>query len=256
MAAFTPTLRFARRDEAPSGEPDAAGDVRPAADADPLQGAESFRATALTKRRAEADAVRFDSLGGWGSAPPPPPDATETAPAPEADPAYVEEMLEAARRAGRAEAMAELRPEIEQLERTLATLGPALESIATLRRQALEQAADDVGGIIRAVCGRVLDEAFSTQPSALARIITDAVSQLPEAEDVQIAVPPGMLEHVARAIDPRFRACVVPDDTIGNGCVVRTRYVTLDATLEAALAGVDAAVHEWIGLQPWSAGSL
>jgi hypothetical protein len=255
MAAFTPTLRFARRDEAASGESAAADDVRSPPDASPLQGAESFRATALTKRRAEADAVRFDSLGGWGT-PPPPPSEPEAPPAPEVDPVYVEEMLEAARRAGRAEAFAELRPEIERMEKTLATLGPALDSIAGLRRQALEQAADDVGDIIRAVCGRVLDEAFSTQPRALARIITDAVAQLPEAEDVQIAVPPGMLEHVARAIDPRFRSCVVPDHTIGNGCVVRTRYVTLDATLEAALAGVDAAVHEWIGLQPWSAGSV
>ncbi len=256
MASFTPTLRFAPRvRESPDAEesPDSPG----AGEGSTPDARESYRATALTKRRSAGAPGRFDTLSlvtGLAAAPEPPEPAPT--PPPESDPAYVEEMLETARRAGRAEAMAELQPRIDELEEMVESLGPALESLSTLRRQALEQAAGDVGDIIRAVCGRVLDESFSTQPGALTRIITDALAQLPEAEEVQIAVPPGMLEHVARAVDPRFRSCVVPDGNISTGCVVRTRYVTLDATLEAALAGVDAAVHEWLGVQPWNTGSL
>lgn len=171
---------------------------------------------------------------------------------PEADPEYLDELLLAARRAGRAEAAAELMPEIEVLEQTVAALGPALDAIARLRREALEQAAGDVGEIIVAICKRVVDEAFSARPVAIARVVEEAIAQLPEAEDVRVAVPPALVEHVTRNVDSRFRSHIVPDDSVANGCVIRTRYVTLDATVEAAMAGVDAAVKEWVSNHPWS----
>lgn len=192
--------------------------------------------------------------------PPPQPDAEpeqpestgESAPPPETDPDYLDELLLAARRAGRAEAEAELMPEIEMLEQTVAALGPALDSIARLRRDALEHAARDVGEIIVAICKRVVDEAFSARPQAIARVVEEAIAQLPEAEDVRVAVPPALVEHVTRNVDSRFRSHIVPDDSVGNGCVIRTRYVTLDATVESAMAGVDAAIREWVSLHPWS----
>ena len=210
-----------------------------------------FRPTLDGGRRATFRATPLGTRAETAKVTVPEGDPVEAVP-PEKDPAYVDELIEKARQAGRAEALAELRPEIEILEQTIAALGPALDDLARLRREVLEQAAEDVGQIILGICGRVLDEAFSTQPQAVARVVTDAVAQLPEAEDVRIAVPPGILEHVTRNVDQRFRSSIVPDDSIGQGCVIRTRYVTLDATLDSALAGVEAAVREWVGVQPWS----
>jgi len=204
----------------------------------------SFRPSTLGSTRSSAPVAAVEV---------PTEEPTRAAPAP--TPAHIEELLETAKKAGHAEATAELLPEIEILEQTIAALGPALDEIAHTRRKVLELAANDVGEIVLAICGRVLDEAFNTRPEAIARVVKDAVSQMPEAEDVRIAVPPGMLEHVTRNVDPRFRSAIVPDGSIGNGCVIRTRYVTLDATLDSALAGVEAAVKEWVGLQPWTGES-
>ena len=149
----------------------------------------------------------------------------------------------------KASAEAELEAEREQLRQTAALLQQALDEAARARRQALEAASNDIGELVIAMTERVLDTSMAVHPDALRGLVSRAIEQLPEAEEVAVMVVPGQVEQVSRALDPRCR--IVPDPEIGSGCIVRPRLVKLDATLEATMSGIKHAVKSWLSEQPW-----
>lgn len=163
----------------------------------------------------------------------------------------IEALIAEAHAQGRAEAMAEIKPHVDELEEVLASLGPALDQVVSLRKEALTQAAADVRDIVISICRRVIDEAFALDPNLVLVLVQRAVAELPDSEDLRIQVPPGQAEHIMNHIDERYQHAVVPDESLRAGCVVRTRHVSIDASLGAAMAGLEAALQEWQNNEPW-----
>jgi flagellar biosynthesis/type III secretory pathway protein FliH len=149
----------------------------------------------------------------------------------------------------KAEAEACVAVERAELATAIETMNQAADTLKTLRREALDQAGADIAALVLALTERVLDKSLALHPDALRGVITSALDHLPEAEEVVVNVSPGMLEMVSRNQDPRIH--LRPDANLKGGCVVRTPHVTLDATLEAAMSGVDTAVRTWLTEQPW-----
>ncbi len=166
----------------------------------------------------------------------------------------VEALVAAAREEGRRQGRAELEPRLRELEEALDTLGPALDQLAALRKSALATAARDVAAIVSVICKRVIDEAFTVDPDRVVELVQRAVAELPDSESIRIEVPPGQVQHVMRHLDERYRHAVVPEERIVAGCVVRTRHVSIDASLDAVMAGIDAALAEWQNREPWDDG--
>lgn len=171
---------------------------------------------------------------------------------PEGEPEVdVEALIAEAHAQGMAEARAELEPRIAELESVLESIGPALDQLAALRKTALAAAAQDVGTIVSAVAKRVIDDAFTADPDRIVEVVQRALAELPDSEDIRIEVPPGQAQHVMQHLDARYRPAVVPEERIVAGCVVRTRHVSIDASLEAAMAGLEVALAEWQNQEPW-----
>jgi flagellar biosynthesis/type III secretory pathway protein FliH len=182
----------------------------------------------------------------------PEPVEEEPPPVDEEEPAIdVEALVAEAHAQGRAEAEAELQPRIDELEEVLGSIGPALDDVGRLRKEALGAAAGDVRDIVLAICQRVIDEAFSLDPDRVLDAVQRAVAELPDSEDLRIQVPPGQVEHIATHIDARHQMAVVPDPSVRAGCIVRTRHVSIDASIGAAMAGIEAALEEWQANEPW-----
>lgn len=176
--------------------------------------------------------------------PPPDPGAAED----------LDTLLEQAREAGAAEARAEVELELTQLREAMATLGPILEEVAGLRRRTLVGLAEDVADVVRLFAHRVVADALAMHPEALPALVRDAVSQLPESEEITIAVAPQSAESLSRALEPRLRDHIVVDPEITAGAVVRTRYASLDTTLQTAEKGLESALQEWLSEQWWVDG--
>ena len=156
------------------------------------------------------------------------------------------------REEGRAEAQAELNELKERSELLLEVLAPALEEVALARRQALEQAASDVAELVLLFAGRVVDRSLALHPDALPSLVLDAVGQLPDRDEVTIAVAPHLAETLARSLPTELRDRVVADIEIGNGAIVRTRFVRIEATLAHATEGLEKAVKTWLDEQWWA----
>ncbi len=194
------------------------------------------------------------SFRGWGPAAPPP--IAEVPPPPEPEPVAagptpqeLEALLEEARARGAAEARAALEAELAELRQAVDAIGPALEQLDGLRRRTLAGAAGDVADIVRLFARRVIGDALAMNPDALRHLVEDALDQLHEAEEVQIAVPAGAETRVAKALGPALTGRVVGDPDLSGGAVLKTRNASLDATLETALNGLDAALRDWLAEQ-------
>jgi flagellar biosynthesis/type III secretory pathway protein FliH len=194
------------------------------------------------------------SFRGWGPAAPPP--IAEVPPPPEPEPVAagptpqeLEALLEEARARGAAEARAALEAELAELRQAVDAIGPALEQLDGLRRRTLAGAAGDVADIVRLFARRVIGDALAMNPDALRHLVEDALDQLPEGEEVQIAVPAGAETRVAKALGPALTGRVVGDPDLSGGAVLKTRNASLDATLETALNGLDAALRDWLAEQ-------
>ncbi len=189
----------------------------------------------------------------WGSGAPAPPELREAPPGVPAEEG-LDDLLHRAREEGAAEARAENEAELAQLREAIEILGPALEDLAGLRRRTLIGLAEDVGDIVRLFAQRIVSDALALNPEALPGLVRDAVTQLPETEEITIAVSPQSAEPLSRALEPSLRDRIVVDPDIESGAVVRTRYASLDATLKTAEQGLESAVQGWLAEQWWVEG--
>lgn len=167
-------------------------------------------------------------------------------PEPEPEPIDVEAERQAAWEAGIAQGRAEREPEIELLKTQVQVVGAAVEACARARREALDRAAEDIASIVTEVARKVLGDAFALNPDALPLLVLRALDRLPEEDEVWIRVPPSAVDAVAAAVPERHRDRVRADPTLVTGCVVETRHVAIDATLDAAMESIGAAAQAWV----------
>lgn len=165
-------------------------------------------------------------------------------PAPPA-PVDLDVVIEEARAEGRVEAQAEAEAALAEMQATVDALAPALDELATLRTATLRRAADDVAALVLQISRKVIGDSLAVHPDALAGVVHGALEHLPEADEVRICVAPDDVPRVRDAVAERYEDHVHGDATITAGCRVEARHARVDATLDAALEGVAAAIDQW-----------
>jgi flagellar assembly protein FliH len=170
-----------------------------------------------------------------------------TPPAPVID---LEAEKRAAYEAGRADAQREAASVVAELEARLAASVPLLAEVERARKAALDQASDDVAKLVVELARRVLGDSLALHPDALPGLVRAALDRLPDEDEVWIRVPPVAVERVAAVVPERHRSRVVPDPALSTGCVVETRHVAIDASIEAAMQGITEATSAWRASAP------
>jgi flagellar biosynthesis/type III secretory pathway protein FliH len=147
---------------------------------------------------------------------------------------------------GRQAGAAERDPEILALRAQVEVLPELLDGLARARRAALAQASADVAQIVVEVTRKVLGDTMLLHPDALAGLVQRAIDRLPEEDEVWIRVPPAAVDRVVATVPERHRDRVRPDPALTTGCVVETRHVAIDASLEAAMDAIHQAAQAWV----------
>jgi len=163
----------------------------------------------------------------------------------------VEALVAAAREQGRAEAEAAHATEADALSEMARVLRSAVDAAERARRESVHQAAQDIADIVLRVSRRVVEQSLALHPDALPQLIREAIAQLPESDEFTIAVAPTMIDQISRTMGSDLGRRVVADPDIINGCVVRTRHVSIESTVDTVLVGVDAAIRAWLSEQAW-----
>lgn len=167
-------------------------------------------------------------------------------PEPEAEPVDVAALEQAAYEAGLEAGRAELMPALEQARRERVALDEVAAELQAARREALLQAAQDVGELVTSLTRRVLHIALQQDPHLLVGVIEDALARLPEDEEIWIAVRPEFVDAVRGAVSSGRAIHIETDPNLVGGCRVRTRYARIEATVEAAMEGIEKAVGAWL----------
>ncbi|MFT7518750.1 MAG: flagellar biosynthesis/type III secretory pathway protein FliH [Kiritimatiellia bacterium] len=157
-----------------------------------------------------------------------------------------EALMEEARQQGADAARAELDEEMTELRAQLAALEGAMDDVARLRSEQIRTAADDVGKLVLALAKRVVGDSLALHPGALSSVLEDALSLMPDEDDLCIRVAPSDVERVKAALSPRRKNQVVADPNVSQGCSIEGRQVSIDATLSSALEGAAVAVQAWV----------
>ena len=142
-----------------------------------------------------------------------------------------------------------MQPQIDQLENQLDLIQPMIQQMIHLRRESLEQAAKDIADIVLMVAKRVVGDSLAYNPDALPTLVQSAISQMPEEDELTIKVARDDVECVKDALDEPYQRCVVASDEIEAGCVVETKFASIDSSLDAVASGLESAVSEWIESQ-------
>lgn len=150
---------------------------------------------------------------------------------------------------GAEDAKNQIQPQIDQLENQLELIQPMIQQMIHLRRESLEQAAKDIADIVLMVAKRVVGDSLAYNPDALPTLVQSAISQMPEEDEITIKVAQDDVACVKDALDEPFQRCVVASDSIEAGCIVETKFASIDSSLDAVATGLEAAVNEWLESQ-------
>jgi flagellar biosynthesis/type III secretory pathway protein FliH len=148
--------------------------------------------------------------------------------------------------AGKARGIAETQPKIAALEAQLADARALFGEVEKARREALDQAASDVAAMVVALARKVIGDSLALHPDAVSGIVKGAMDRLPQEDELVIRVPADAVERVRASVPERHRAHVVPDASISGGCIVETRFVSIEGSLETAMHGIEAAAAAWL----------
>jgi len=184
----------------------------------------------------------FTSLPTQGDARPADPGPPEDS----GPPVDVQALVEAARSQAAAEERARLAHERAELEQLASVLSAGAADLARLHKQTLDRAAGDIADLILALTRRLLGDSLVVHPDALPTLIHRALERFPEKEDLRIRVPADLAEAVREAVDPGLKAAVEADPGVSGGCVLESRHGSVDATVDAAMEGVEEAVQAWL----------
>ena len=178
------------------------------------------------------------------------PDPADIVEQPEEEPPIdLEALQQEAYDLGAEDAKNQLQPQIEQLENQLDLIQPMIQQMIHLRRESLEQAATDIAEIVLMVAKRVVGDSLAYNPDALPTLVQSAISQMPEEDELTIKVARDDVACVKDALDEPFQRCVVASDEIEAGCIVETKFASIDSSLDAVASGLEAAVSEWLESQ-------
>lgn len=147
---------------------------------------------------------------------------------------------------GRAEASREAGVVIAALEQKLAAASVLADAIGDARKAALVGAGDEVAALVVALARRIVGDALAMNPDALPGVVVGALARIPDEDEVWIRVHPSLVDQVRAIVPERHRSRVTADPAVATGCIVETKSAGIDATLEAAFDGVEAATRAWL----------
>jgi flagellar biosynthesis/type III secretory pathway protein FliH len=150
---------------------------------------------------------------------------------------------------GTQDAREQLEPQIAQLENQLELVQPLIQQLVQMRKDTLEQAAKDVAEIVLLVARRVVGDSLAYNPDALPTLVQAAISQMPDEDEITIRVAEDDVACVRDALDEGYHDRVVASDDIEAGCLVETKFSSIDSSLDAVVKGLEAAVAEWLESQ-------
>lgn len=169
-------------------------------------------------------------------APPPPPGPTADEIA-----SMVREAEARGHLRGRKEAEVELAARVEQ-ERRFGALADALDRD---RLGVVGEARAEIGGVVVASLRRLVGEVPELLELLVEARCREAVEQLSSAREVVLRCNPRDEPAARRVVGDRAGWRVVADPSISGGCITRSEGGELDATLETAFTGLDAALAAW-----------
>ncbi|MBL8615297.1 MAG: hypothetical protein JNM72_06795 [Deltaproteobacteria bacterium] len=173
--------------------------------------------------------------------PAPPTPAAPVGPTPEEIAKMVAEAEQRGHRRGRQELQGELDARIEQERR----LGVIAEALDRYRATILQEACGDIGGVVIGSLRRLVGEVPELLELLLEARCREAVEQLHSAREVTVRCNPRDQGAALRVIGRRPGWRIVPDPEVVGGCVVSSEGGELDATIDQAFTGLDAALAAW-----------
>jgi flagellar biosynthesis/type III secretory pathway protein FliH len=180
------------------------------------------------------------------STPTPPPQLTQATPSQDSAPVDLDALVRDAYQRGMVDGRQSREAEVREARAEAAVINALIEELAGVRHAALNQASRDIADIVVALAERVVGASLSLHPSALPQVIEGALDRLPEDESVWIHVAARDEDRVRALLAEAKHVTIQVDPTVTAGCVVRTRYATIDATVGAVMEGVERAVQSWL----------
>lgn len=191
---------------------------------------------------------------------PAPTDDLSNAPPPEADPnaasalppeleALLAKAYEQGLKEGRAQGSAEQGDINAEAAVDQALVDNTVHALQRAHSESLRQSAEHIAEIVVSLARRVIGDSLAMHPDALPTIIRQALARLPDDEEIWIDVRPEDAERLTKFIPESRRVHLVPDESASGGCTVRTRYASMETTLDAVMEGIEAAVSAWVAEQ-------
>lgn len=162
----------------------------------------------------------------------------------------LEEGREQGRKEGHEQAIAELRPQLQQIVESWTA---ALEQWEASRSEMLLSAKEDALAFAVAMGEKIIFRTIEVDPSIVEDQLADALALLSQPSAVTITVNPAdrdlveeVLPELMRSADACKHASVSNDPEITRGgCIVRTAGGEVDATIETQLDRIVEAVLPW-----------
>lgn len=148
--------------------------------------------------------------------------------------------------AGKRAGLAEAQIRIDALDSQIVLAQNLFGEFEKVRRDALDQAAADVAAMVVSLARKVIGDSLALHPDAVSGIVKGAIDRLPQEDELSIRVPADAVERVQAVLPERHRPHVVADPSITGGCIVETRFVSIEGSLETAMAGIEAAAAAWL----------
>ncbi len=143
---------------------------------------------------------------------------------------------------GRQEAELELE-RIRVQQKALEELADGLEG---LRKKIHKDISHEVAEMVLFAARRVVGETLAVHPAALIKLVEGAIARLPGDDEVRIRIRPEAEEIVRGALGMRRPFVIEVDEDLEGGCVVEAAVGEVEASLEAAFAGLGQAVEDWL----------
>lgn len=147
------------------------------------------------------------------------------------------------------------REAFEQHRAAAGTLGALAEAIREEHVRTDAELTTYVTEVAIAIVERIFGELVDAHPEVMTHVVTQALAVLHRRETVTVHVHPSLVDVVERERDSLLgiyedvnELLILGDETVGRGgCVLDTEMVTIDATVERAIARMRAGVLSGAG---------
>jgi flagellar biosynthesis/type III secretory pathway protein FliH len=136
--------------------------------------------------------------------------------------------------------------ELEHIRVQQKALEELAEGLDGLRKKIHKDISHDVAEMVLFAARRVVGETLAVHPPALIKLVEGAIARLPGDDEVRIRIRPEAEEIVRGALGMRRPFVIEVDEDLEGGCVVEADVGEVEASLEAAFAGLGQAVEDWL----------